>query len=358
MPFQRNADLPESWQNAGYSDGCLTAGRRAANNALDPSTGGGAASDEQAARIFHAVAKRCDGKALDDVEAKALAEWEDPGAPIAGVKAEPGDGAREVKDLPSAEFQVKGESATGYKQLAGYVSAFGNVDDQGDIVDRGAFAKTITERVDAGKVKLLTDHVWSVATTMGTFARAGEDSKGLEFEADLIQRVGWIQDAAEAAAQGHVTGLSIGYETMRRYFEPVADGVEKAARAATRKVRHLAEIKLFEGSLTPFPANELATVSGVKASGRAIVLAKMQLDSLVETLRQGGRHTDPEDRAIVGDAIERLQAFLDDPAGQTAPVIEAAAAPSGAHRKAWAARAATAAHELQRFSDDRYSNRG
>lgn len=338
MPWPTNADLPDSWRAAGYSEHCLTVGRNAANNAVDPNRGGGAASDESAAKIFHAVAKRCDGKALDADEAKVIAELDPP-------KTEPGDGSREVKDLAAGDFQLKGESATGYKTLAGYVSAFGNVDAQDDVVDPGAFAKTIIERVDAGKVKLLTDHVWSVATTMGTFARAGEDSKGLEFEADLIQRVGWVQDAAEAAAQGHVSGLSIGYETMRRYYETL-----KAA--AGKRIRHLAEIKLYEGSLTPFPANELATVTGVKAEGRAIALAKMQLDSLVDTLRMGGRHTDPEDRAMVGDAINKLQAFLDDPVGQPAPIIEAASASTPAHRMAWAARSAQAAHQLKRYSSD------
>ena len=55
-------------------------------------------------------------------------------------------------------------------------------------------------------------------------------------------------------ARGHVTGMSIGYETMAATFEERDDKV----------IRHLDELKLFEGSVTPFPANEAAVVLGVK----------------------------------------------------------------------------------------------
>jgi HK97 family phage prohead protease len=45
-------------------------------------------------------------------------------------------------------------------------------------------------------------------------------------------------------------GLSIGFDTVRSVMKG--------------KVRQLTEVKLFEISLTPFPMNELATVTSVK----------------------------------------------------------------------------------------------
>ena len=170
-----------------------------------------------------------------------------------------------------------------------------------------------------GKIKLLTDHVWSVPTTMGTWRDASEDTKGLHFRADLIQRVGWVQDAAEAAAQGHVSGLSIGYETIARWFEDRAKDLK-------RTVRHLAELKVFEGSLTPFPMDEDAAVLGLK-SNRAATLALAQLDSLVDTLRLAGKAATAEDAAIIRDTIAKLDAWLTDSDGKTAPAGDNESAP-------------------------------
>ncbi len=231
-----------------------------------------------------------------------------------------GDGEREIKTFGDVQIKLGEESAGGYKTLEGYVSTFGaeraggpalKHDLQGDCVDPGAFALTIDERVKAGKVKMLTDHVWSVPTTMGTFRHAEEDSKGLLFKADLIQRVAWVQDAAEAAAQGHVSGLSMGYETMRRWFEDRAKDLGKT-------IRHLSEVKLFEGSLTPFPADEDSAVLGLK-SNRAATLALAQLDTLADTLRMAGKAASREDVAIIRDTIAKLEAWLSGSDGSTAP---------------------------------------
>ena len=231
-----------------------------------------------------------------------------------------GTGEREIKTFGEAEFKLLEESAGGFKSLEGYVSTFGTDRPGGpaikhdlgnDCVDPGAFSRTIDERVKAGKVKLLTDHTWSVPTTMGTWRHAAEDSKGLHFKADLIQRVGWVQDAAEAAAQGHVSGLSMGYETIRRWFEDRTKDLGKT-------IRHLAEVKVFEGSLTPFPMDEDAAVLGLK-SNRAATLALAQLDTLADTLRMAGKSATPEDVAIIRDTITKLEAWISGSDATSAP---------------------------------------
>ena len=146
--------------------------------------------------------------------------------------------------------------AAGAGYIEGYAAIFGNVDSQGEVIRKGAFAKTIRERVPAGKVKLMTLHLSKGGSTMeviGTVTRAREDDRGLWIHAELCaDRT--AQDARAKAAGGHVRGLSIGYVPLSK-SEILLDG---------EVVMELKEIKLLEVTLTPFPANELAEVTSAK----------------------------------------------------------------------------------------------
>jgi len=59
------------------------------------------------------------------------------------------------------------------------------------------------------------------------------------------------REALALLRAGAVKGLSIGYKTIKEQWD------------ATRKVRLLKEVKLYEVSVVTFPANELATVEAV-----------------------------------------------------------------------------------------------
>ena len=76
----------------------------------------------------------------------------------AGMDIKSESGVREFKS-----FQFELESAdenTG--EFSGYASVFGNVDDGGDVVEKGAFAQTIVEDFD--RIKILSQHAfWETA---------------------------------------------------------------------------------------------------------------------------------------------------------------------------------------------------
>src|ERR1039458_2263644 len=64
--------------------------------------------------------------------------------------------------------------------VEGYASVFGNEDLNREVVEHGAFKKTIQERISRGVVPFLDSHQWNIAHTLGSIIAAAEDSKGLQ----------------------------------------------------------------------------------------------------------------------------------------------------------------------------------
>jgi HK97 family phage prohead protease len=167
-------------------------------------------------------------------------------------------------------------------EFEGYVAAFGNVDHDGDIIERGAFAKTIAD--NGGVFPGLWQHdVWSPIGASHTMA---EDDYGLKIGGRLAMGVQRAREAFELLAMGALKGLSIGYL-------PVKIGPREPS-----DVRRLKEIRLFEWSTVTFPANELAVVTGMKAS---------DVLGMARSLSTNG----DIDRAKIESAIEALKALLD-----------------------------------------------
>lgn len=160
--------------------------------------------------------------------------------------------------------------------IKGYGSTFGNVDLGGDIVERGAFEKTLKEK--NGKVYFLMDHRYDMKNQLGV-ATLREDSKGLygEFEVNLETEQGKMAyaQAKQAKRHGIPLGMSIGYDTVKEEYDSQND------------IRRLKELKLYEVSLTMFPMNEEAVMTGVKSlqqrykkAEELLAQAKTIIDSL------------------------------------------------------------------------------
>jgi HK97 family phage prohead protease len=128
----------------------------------------------------------------------------------------------------------------------GMLSPYGNVDAGGDLVEAGAYTKTLQE--GGPKRPLLWQHMSDCPIGELTL----EDRKdGLWCRGKLLLSLPEAKKAYECLKAGIVDGLSIGYQTIR-------DKVEAG-------VRHLQELKLFEGSIVTFPMNELAAISSIKS---------------------------------------------------------------------------------------------
>jgi len=133
-------------------------------------------------------------------------------------------------------------------RFAGYASMFGVVDNQKDVIERGAFATSL--RQSLSKIKLLWQH--QMDEPIGQIQRTFEDDKGLYVEGQLLLTVQRAREAYELIRAGAMEGLSIGYRPVHYHISPQTG------------VRHLTQVDLFEVSLVTFPANEEANITVVK----------------------------------------------------------------------------------------------
>lgn len=149
----------------------------------------------------------------------------------------------------SVALEIKALDETGV--FEGYGSVFGVRDLGGDIVERGAFAKTLKERGARG-VKMLADH--DPTKRVGVWETLAEDEKGLHVRGRLLVAKSIGAEALIDLKAGALDGLSIGYR------------VRSDAMDGRRRARVLKEVDLLEISLVPFPMNEAARVTAVKAA--------------------------------------------------------------------------------------------
>jgi HK97 family phage prohead protease len=215
-------------------------------------------------------------------------------------------GRLEHKDLT---FEVKDISDEG--EFEGYAAIFGNVDSYGDIIEPGAFTKTIKE--SKGQVPILWQH--DRYEPIGVGRDMAEDGTGLKVVGQLVLEVRRGTEARALLKAKALGGLSIGYQTIKYLIDKEGpDGVG---------VRRLKELKLWEYSPVTFPANTLAVVSDVKSADvdrLASLLRKLRSEDpeLVKALLES---TEPADLATreAGAAVDAdesefkatLRAFAD-----------------------------------------------
>jgi HK97 family phage prohead protease len=156
--------------------------------------------------------------------------------------------APHVKDF---KFHVKDVVAKGNMgTFIGYASVYGNVDQQGDIVEKGAFTRTLQHKEN--QVVVLYQHDPNKPLGLGYL----EDSEqGLIIKGELNLDVQLAKETYALLKQGALKGLSIGYEVVK--FDNTYRN--------KNKIRLLKELKLWEVSLVTFPANPLSNVTSVKS---------------------------------------------------------------------------------------------
>ncbi|MDJ0627304.1 MAG: HK97 family phage prohead protease [Rhodobacter sp.] len=134
--------------------------------------------------------------------------------------------------------------------IEGYASVFGKCDQGGDVVECGAYGRSLTALETAGRrVKMLWQH--DPAQPIGVWDEVREDEKGLYVKGRILTDVDKGREALALIEAGAIDGLSIGYRTVR-------------ARKDDKGRRLLSELELWEVSLVTFPMLPDARV-GAKA---------------------------------------------------------------------------------------------
>ena len=169
-------------------------------------------------------------------------------------------------ELKFSDFRIenKAKDDQGRLSIAGWAARFGNVDSYGDVIQQGAFAKTIQERAD--RIAFCWQH--DIYQPIGKITLLEERTEGLWVEVLLSASE---DDIATKVSEGIVKEMSIGYSTINSVWTQV-DGND---------IRNLTEVKLYEISLVTIAANADATVEMVKSEEEKTSLIDSEFERII-----------------------------------------------------------------------------
>jgi len=167
-----------------------------------------------------------------------------------------------------------------------YWSAFGNRDSDGDVIQRGAYAKTIQERGPQGanRIKFLWQHdPWD---PIGVPVELAEDERGLR-AVTKIPATTRGRDALILYEEGVLTEHSVGIDVLRR-----ADADQAV----------IEEVRLWEGSVVTWGANPLTPFLGLK--GEHAEAAWRRIEGQMAAARKALR------KPLTDETAEKLETWL------------------------------------------------
>jgi len=153
--------------------------------------------------------------------------------------------------------------------VTGYFSSFDNMDSDGDVIRKGAFAKTINENFQ--RVRHLLDH--DATKSVGKILTLEENNKGLYYESKAGRHT-LGRDFLLMVEDGLISEHSIGFVTIKQ-----------------KKQGHyneISEVKLYEGSsLQGWGANEMTPITGMKSYENI----SFMMENIMRAIK-GGKYTD------------------------------------------------------------------
>lgn len=183
--------------------------------------------------------------------------------------------------------------------VSGYFAAFGNKDSDGDIIQPGAFAKTIAERgpkSNQPRIRHLQDHDSTKAVCQ--IQELSEDSFGLPYVSKAGRHQAG-QDYLLMCEDKIITEHSIGYGTIQQHYDKTADA------------NYLTELKLWEGSgLQGWGANPNTPVTGIKSDLIRSAEDVAEMIVLLEKALRRGKYSDDAFTNIILPSYEAFQTAL------------------------------------------------
>ncbi len=153
---------------------------------------------------------------------------------------------------PELDFDLEIKDLDSSGRIKGIASTFGGAPDSGgDVVEQGAFLKTISQ---GGRNRNGIGFLWAHHSDepLGVWNELKEASKGLLVDGQFAMETQIGKEKHALAQMGAVKGLSIG-------FTVVKEEIDRGTR-----VRTLKELSLWEISLVTFPMNTRARITSVK----------------------------------------------------------------------------------------------
>ena len=149
-------------------------------------------------------------------------------------------------NLEHKRAALKVEASTDEGVISGYANVYGVKDFGSEIVERGAFADA-----EGKTLPMLWGHN-QFEPAIGVWNSVREDEKGIFVEGALTLGMTRARDVFESIKSGAVSGLSIGFRTIKD--EKKGD------------VRHIQKAELWEASVVNFPMNIESRIDSAKAA--------------------------------------------------------------------------------------------
>ena len=153
--------------------------------------------------------------------------------------------------------------------VKGYGSVFGNKDSDNDVIEKGAYRRTIKN--NGSRVKYLYQH--DITKPIGKMKELYEDEKGLVFVAE-VPKTTFGNEVLELMKYGVIDENSVGIMPVKKDY--VEDGV-----------RVIKEAKLYEISAVTIAANDEAKILEVKGEYDNIDYLTKRFDNLIKVIRKG-----------------------------------------------------------------------
>jgi HK97 family phage prohead protease len=196
------------------------------------------------------------------------------------------------------------------RTFEGYAASYGNLDTDGDIIEPGAFAKSIKEGFPSGRIKVLWQH--RADMPIGLPVEMREDSKGLYVKA-RISRTEKGEEALQLLRDKVIDRMSVGFS--------IPSGKTGYDATGTRRIY---EGKLYEFSLVTWPANDQAIVTGVKTLKELREIADKELSlkarnellaelDSIRALLNREPHSTPLDKPPL--SVDEIKSLIDETLG-------------------------------------------
>ena len=152
-------------------------------------------------------------------------------------------------ELRAYSFDIRATTEDG--TIEGYASVFGVKDSYADIIEPGAFVKSLADHKVAGtNPAMLWQH--NQDQPLGVWTEMAEDGQGLRVKGKLALDTIRGKEAHSLLKMGALNGLSIGFVSKEWSYDRETN------------IRKLSQVDLWEVSLVTFPANHNARITGVK----------------------------------------------------------------------------------------------
>jgi hypothetical protein len=210
----------------------------------------------------------------------------------------------ELREVKHIEIEIK--EATDLGIFDGTASLYGQRDLGGDLIEKGAFTKTIAENP---VIPILWQH--DSREVIGT-GQLKDSPSGLKIHGELDMQDGLAVKALRKIKNGLIRGLSIGFQALKWDYQQEED--------QSWPTRIIKEVKLWEVSIVTFPmlpAAQIISAKDFEAEARNLV-------SMIAEAKTG-RQLSNASISKIRAAIEELTALLEEAGAEEATTSKEAA---------------------------------